>query len=138
MNNDICVGARVLLLEDDALINMSTTSVLEEFGCRVQSFLHMEPCLRAASAEPFDVAVLDVNVSGGRSYPVADRLRARGIPVVFLTGYESEAIDNSWRQLPTCRKPCSPDGLRAALVEAMHRGSMGAARELAPRLPDRG
>jgi len=36
------------------------------------------------------MAVLDVNVAGRLSYPVAQALHARGVPVTFATGYVIE------------------------------------------------
>jgi hypothetical protein len=38
-------------------------------------------------ARVFDAAMLDVNLNGNKSYPVADALAARGVPFVFSTGY---------------------------------------------------
>ena len=34
-------------------------------------------------------AVLDINLEGEMSYPVAESLIARGIPIVFVTGYDA-------------------------------------------------
>ena len=40
-----------------------------------------------------DVALLDVNLACQLVYPVAERLRKRGVPVIFLTGYGNVGID---------------------------------------------
>jgi hypothetical protein len=44
-----------------------------------------------------DLAVLDIDLAGEATYPVADVLRARGIPFVFATGYNLNALPEiSW------------------------------------------
>ena len=45
-------------------------------------------------------ALLDINLRGEPLYPLAEALRARGVPFLFLTGYESLAIPEAWRGAP--------------------------------------
>jgi CheY-like chemotaxis protein len=47
--------------------------------------------LRIARSSEFDVALLDVNLGGERVDPVTEAIRARGIPIVFVTGYGKTA-----------------------------------------------
>jgi hypothetical protein len=46
-------------------------------------------------AEAIDVTVLDVNLNGQMSYPIADALAARGVPFVFSTGYDKDRLLDS-------------------------------------------
>jgi hypothetical protein len=83
----------------------------------------IEAGLSLAGSESFDAAVLDINVRGERIDPIADLLVARGIPMLFATGYGVAAIAERqtrrsstspiprksspahWRTLWPCRRP---------------------------------
>ena len=106
-------------MEDDGLINLSTTETLGDMGCYVRSFMHLDQAIKAAKEQRPDVAVLDVNIGGQMSYELADWLHEQQVPIVFLTGYDSPAIDGKWRERPVCRKPCEVAELRALLVNAL-------------------
>ena len=58
-----------------------------------------------ANLERIDAAVLDINLRGKLAYPVVDALRDRGVPVVFMTGYDDETILQGYRDIPCLRKP---------------------------------
>jgi len=119
MDDAILKGARVLLLEHDSLINLSTTEIIEEMGCTVSSFMRLNEGITAAKEELPDVAVLDVNIGGQLSYELADLLHEQKVPIVFLTGYDSPAVEGRWRDRPVCRKPCDSRELRALLIKAL-------------------
>jgi hypothetical protein len=52
-----------------------------------------------------DAAILDVNLAGESVYPVAEMLRARGVPFAFMTGYGSASIDPRFASVPVLQKP---------------------------------
>jgi CheY-like chemotaxis protein len=58
-----------------------------------------------------DGAVLDINLGGERAYPVADALRARAVPFVFATGYDSWAIPDAYASVPRVEKPVNTRAL---------------------------
>ena len=64
---------------------------------------------------PFAAAVLDVDLRGETSYPVADALAALGVKVVLTTGYDSSAIAPEYRHLPRCEKPVTARAMIGAL-----------------------
>jgi CheY-like chemotaxis protein len=74
--------------------------------------------LSLAETEQFDAAVLDVNLRGERIDPIADVLAARGIPMVFATGY-GMAADADRRGAPVIDKPYTQETLGSALIRAM-------------------
>ena len=51
------------------------------------------------------LAVLDVNLHGQMSYPIADSRAARGVPFVFSTGYDKDSLLDGYRTLPVLQKP---------------------------------
>ncbi|CAN7458141.1 response regulator [Caulobacter sp. LjRoot300] len=83
---------RIMIVEDEALVALMVEDLLTDFGCQISgSFGAVEEALAylsdAATPPALDGAVLDVNIGGTMVFPVAERLRAAGIPFVFATGY---------------------------------------------------
>ena len=111
---------RVLVIEDEALVGMLTCDYLEELGYSVVGpYGTMEECEAALGSETFDVAVLDVNLSGRPVYPLANTLAARGVPFIFVTGYGRDGIDGGFDHTPVVQKPIAKDGLSAAIKDAL-------------------
>ncbi len=83
-------GRRVLLVEDEPLVALESADALAALGCQVVGPAGtLEQALRLAGAEAWrlDAAVLDVNLGGRASFPVADLLAGHGVPVIHVTGY---------------------------------------------------
>jgi ActR/RegA family two-component response regulator len=64
-------------------------------------------------------AVLDLNLSGHASYPIARRLDAAAVPYIFLTGYGAEGVDPVWRTRAILQKPATLDLLRQAVCSLL-------------------
>ena len=66
--------------------------------------------------------MLDVNLSGETSFPIADALRRKGVPFVFATGYgESIAVPGHYADVPVVPKPYDEKALRLALARTAPR-----------------
>ena len=65
------------------------------------------------------MAVLDVHLNGQMSYPVADALAARGVPFVFSTGYDKDALLDGYRTFPVLQKPIQRSELSDALAKLL-------------------
>ena len=66
---------RVFLVEDEALVAMMIEDLIGDLGCDVdQTAVRLDEALASARTGTFDVALLDLNLAGARSYPVADVL----------------------------------------------------------------
>ena len=123
MGGNRLTGIRVLLLEDETLINMGTQAILETMGCIVTSVLHASEAMSALDDEMPEIAVLDINLGSDRtSYDVAQRLIENGVPFVFLTGYNPGTLPSKWQSYPICHKPCHPEELEALMTSALARG----------------
>ena len=85
---------RIFVVEDEFLIAFEMSDVLEDLGFEVVGpSVHLDEALIAAEDEKIDAALLDVNLGGGKtSKPVADVLRDRGVPFVFITAYSANEI----------------------------------------------
>ena len=64
----------------------------------------------------FDAAILDINLGDGMAYPVADILAARGIPFVFVTGYEANTVDERFSDVPVLQKPIERQTLQRLFI----------------------
>ncbi len=62
------------------------------------------------------MAVLDLNLAGEMSYPVAEILQARGVPVIFATGYGSSGLSGKFQGAPVLSKPYNLEQLTTALL----------------------
>ena len=80
--------------------------MLTDLGCAVIGPAgNVNQALAMIEAEAIDVAVLDINLNGQLSYPIADALGARGVPFVFVTGYDKGRILDGYRVFPVLQKP---------------------------------
>jgi CheY-like chemotaxis protein len=118
--NDLA-GRRVLVVEDETLVSMLLQDMLEDLGCEVLGPLtRVDEALEfLAEGDPIDVAILDVNLAGERSFSVAQALHARGAPFALSTGYDEGSIDEAWRDRPILRKPFLAGHLETALRQAL-------------------
>jgi PAS domain S-box-containing protein len=117
---------RVLLVEDEALVAMLMQELLTNLGCSVVGpCTTMTAALAAAKDETVDLALLDVNLGAELVYPVADLLASRGAPIVFLTGYDSDHVDERFRNAMVLQKPVDLEALQTTL--ARHANGRGSA-----------
>lgn len=106
----------ILLAEDEMLLAMMLEDHLSASGYRVVKAARLAKCLELAESAPIDLAILDINLAGEASYPVALVLRRRGIPFVFSSGYGSEDLPEAWCNEKTLQKPYDTRQLTAALT----------------------
>ena len=101
------------------LVAMNIEDMLLELGHQVAGLAsRLEAALSLACEESFDVAMLDVNLAGQASFPVAEALAKRGIPFLFATGYGVQGIAEEFREAPVLQKPFRARDLDAALRAA--------------------
>ena len=107
---------QVLLVEDEAIIAMLMEDMLAEFSCDVAATVgELDAATVAARSDHFDMAFIDVNLHGASAYPVADILRARGIPFAFVTGYGTAGADAAYADVPVLQKPFRVQELEAII-----------------------
>jgi CheY-like chemotaxis protein len=114
-------GVRILVVEDNFLAAEVVRDLLESGGCSVVGPVgRIADALRLAENEALDGAILDVNLNGERCFPIALALRQRGVPFVFLTGYDDEAIiPVELRPARRLGKPVFGPQLMAVLAEVI-------------------
>lgn len=112
MTADSLIGRRILVVEDEMLIALIIEETLQDLGCVVVGPVgRLDAALQLATDEVLDAAVLDVSVRGGKVYPVAEQLLARGIPFLLASGYGEWALPEAFRDRPRLTKPFTPERL---------------------------
>jgi CheY-like chemotaxis protein len=114
-------GVSVLVLEDEFLIALDAEQILQELGVgQVETAATLSDAEMRVRDRHFDIALLDVNVNGQMSFSLAETLRARGVPVVFTTGYELKDRAIPGVNADLCvTKPYTSERLRQVLCAAL-------------------
>lgn len=124
-------GLSVLLVEDEFLIALDAEQILRDLGAKqVEIASNFDRAHERAETGAFDLVVLDVNLNGQLSFPIASKLRSRGVPLVFATGYQlAHQPPAGFEDMICVGKPYTPDGLKQALVRALSAPDRAAAKE---------
>ena len=113
-------GLRILVVEDEVMVADETSEQLRKAGATV-----LGPATRleqaekiVGSGERIDIAVLDINLRGQMIYSLADELIARGVEIVFATGYDQFVMPERFAGIPRCEKPIRWEDLLRLLQRA--------------------
>lgn len=100
-------GRKILVVEDDYFLAADTAAALRGAGAEV-----LGPCPTEARVhdlledETPTHAVLDLNLGGGGpQFGIAHLLKARGVPFVFLMGYDPNVIPPDLADVVRLQKP---------------------------------
>jgi CheY-like chemotaxis protein len=117
MNESKLVGRRVLVADDNATIANAMARLLNAQGIEIVGPVgNVKRALTLiAESEGIDGAILDINLRGERAYPLVDLLRAKGVPIVFMTGDDQSSLEQGYGDVPFLRKPVSVERLLQAL-----------------------
>jgi DNA-binding response OmpR family regulator len=108
-------GTRVLVVEDEAMLSLSLEDMLRDLGCVIAgTAAKIDDAMTMARTADFDVALLDVNLGGKRVDPVAEAIRERGTPIVYVTGYGKTAASGF-----VLEKPHNAADLERTLTSAL-------------------
>jgi CheY-like chemotaxis protein len=114
----IVTPGRILIVEDEPVIGLALEDMLEGVGWEVVGVVsRVAQALDLLQRTAPDVAILDVNLHGETSYPVADALAERNVPYVFATGYGDAEHPERHCHAPTVTKPYSLEDVRLALSQ---------------------
>lgn len=114
---------RVLLIEDEVIVALLTADYLDELGAITVGPAHtLEDGLILAREATLDVALIDVNLGGELSWPIADILKQRNVPIAFATGYGTFSRDGQ-RCKHVLDKPYTKQQLARVLHRALSDGA---------------
>ena len=104
-------GLGIVILEDDYYQAQDSRMILEKAGARIVAASATIPDLDALLADgAVDLVLIDINLGHGMSFDFARSLKARAIPFVFLTGYDTGILPDDLEGSPHLGKPA--DGAR--------------------------
>ncbi len=111
---------RIFVVEDEALVAMLMEDILLDLGHEVSAIAsRLHQACEIAQAGAFDLAILDVNLDGQPSYPIAKTLRERNIPFAFATGYGGMGLEQPFTEVPTLAKPYVSEDVRRLIMALM-------------------
>ena len=114
----------ILIVEDRGIVAGKIRRELERAGFVIAGVTGSRAAaIRYAETLPLHGAVLDIDLHGEPSYPVAQALRERAVPFVFLSGYSRTALPRVWRGVHLVEKPFE----REALLRTLDAALLGAA-----------
>jgi len=106
VNDKLLSGRRVLVVEDEMLVVMNIEDMLADLGCEsVTAAATVDQAMALIEAQVFDAAMLDMNLNGTKSFPIADKLAALGVPFVFSTGYSAQDMRTGYQDRVLLKKP---------------------------------
>ena len=111
-------GLKILIVEDNFLLAEVTKGLLEETGCHVVGPVgRLDEGLARARRDALDGAILDINLHGELSFAIAEVLADRGVPFLFVTGYQDRSmVPPPLRSAPRLDKPVPDDRLIEAVA----------------------
>lgn len=125
--SEIIMKIEILIVDDAPFVALDLEDTVLEAG-----FIALRPCGSVSGALALierrlpNCAILDINLVDGEVFPVADRLRNAGVPIIFHSGL----ADTSWvkARYPDayfCSKPCAHTEILAAIRQALSATTYG-------------
>lgn len=113
-------GIKVLIVEDEGFVALLIEDMLQDLGCEIiASVARLKEACDIAETAQIDLAVLDVNLGGERSFPVAHILHERGVPFMFSTGYGTSGLPAEFSGRPVLGKPFTAKEFEQTLAVAL-------------------
>lgn len=118
---DLLAGQRVLLVEDSLIIALDAEDIATRLGAaEVATAASVDAALDLIAASAPTVAILDINLGNGNSFPIADALLELNVPFMFATGYGEQArFPDRHRGRPVVQKPYTIENVARALAEML-------------------
>jgi CheY-like chemotaxis protein len=113
-------GRRALVVEDEGAVALLIEDMLADLGCEIGgSAANLGKACELARTADIDFAILDLNLAGASSIPVAAILSDRHIPFVFSTGYGAAGAPEDFALTPILAKPFVIADLHEKIVAAL-------------------
>ncbi|MEZ5788176.1 MAG: response regulator [Xanthobacteraceae bacterium] len=105
-DNQLC-GFRILLVEDNALLAMTTDEILRCAGAEIAGPVGtLREAEQLAACEALSAALLDIKLHADEVWSVARILAERGVPFVFCSGhFDRDSLPDEWADYPILTKP---------------------------------
>nr|WP_206678899.1 PAS domain-containing sensor histidine kinase [Pseudomonas sp. SST3] len=114
------MAVKVLAVDDDPLVLMTTAAMLEELGCEVVEADSAEQALKVLTQHSIDLVLTDQAMPHMTGAQLADLIRDRypQLPVILATGYADKLVGRAGK-LPGLGKPFDMDALAEKILAVM-------------------
>ena len=110
---------RFMILDDEGIIALDLAEMLHDLGHSVvATATRVDRGIEFATHGELDMAILDINVHGVDSFPIATILQGRGVPVIFASGYGKRGLIDGFRDAHVLTKPYGIASLTQAVAKA--------------------
>jgi DNA-binding response OmpR family regulator len=99
-------GRSILVVEDEPLVRLDVTGLLQDAGATVLIASRLDKALVLAGHPDLSAGVLDFDLGNADSTPVCWKLVDRRIPFIFHTGRAYSAF-RQWPSAPVILKPAT-------------------------------
>lgn len=112
---------RILVAEDEMIIAFDLCDTVEEAGFTVEGpHAGISSAMLAFQKEKPDLAILDIRLDDGEVYPLAKKLEAENVPIIFHSGiYSHDEVTEHFPTATTLIKPCPPSTMIKALNDVL-------------------
>ena len=116
---------RIMIVEDEYFLADDIARALKGLGAHVLGPVgELNDALELLAREDaVDAAVVDVNLRTSMAFPITKELRSRGIPFVFASGYDKEALPDEYREAVLLGKPVDAPAIIKALGRVLNRNA---------------
>ncbi len=109
-------GLRILVVEDVGMVAMSLKAMLQDLGCTVVgTAARLHEAEELARHQTLDGVLLDLNLAGQYTFPVAEILRERDVPFIIMSGYDAGQLRPDLANVPLMAKPFDREALEPML-----------------------
>lgn len=115
------MNRKILVAEDEMIVAFDLCDTVKEAGFMVEGpHSGISSAMLAFQKERPDLAILDVQLSDGDSYALAEKLAAENVPIIFHSGrHTPEEVRSHFPKAFTLSKPCPPTKILEAVNEAL-------------------
>ena len=110
----------ILIVEDEPLVAMDLEILVTEFVTATVVVKASVAATKQVLHEALDFAFLDVDVTNGKTFEVAQILDGKHVPFVFISGSPQDQLPFDLRSAPFIPKPFYPAQIERALQIRRH------------------
>lgn len=111
---------RIFVVEDEMMIVMMVEDIVADLGHQLAGVaMRLPQAAELAKTVDADVALLDINLDGRKSFPVAEVLRERGVKLIFASGYGSSGLEPPFLNELIIKKPFEAADLDRAIDQVL-------------------
>lgn len=108
---------RVLIVEDESVIALEIESIVLNRLPDAETVVAHSVTEAFAEIDRVDLAFLDIDVTDGKTYPLALELRLRKIPFVFVSGADRAEAPPGLQDVDLVPKPFAPSDIEKLVAD---------------------